>query len=634
MKKIYIALGISMALCHTSCSDFFDQVPTDRLTYADLFETKASTEKALATVYTYIPDEFNQRFVASGNGQATSGAWTAGSDEAEYCWGFVGTQAINNNTLTPTTGMVNDFWKKYYRGISAAGQFIKGAPMCKELDPTLTEQWVTEARAVRAIYYFYLLRIFGPIPLLGEEPVPVDAPVEAVQLPRNTVEQCVEYIVSEFDKVLASGKLADKVKGYDYGRVDNGIVMAFKAEVLQYAASNLYNGSNPFFANLQNPDGTKLFPQDASEATIKAKWRKAADASKAFIDKFVPTTYDLHKLYTNGVFDAYKSYREVVRGDNMDGNKEMIFYRIGNSASTMQYDRTPYHYGAPSGDYRASGALGASQQMVDAYFMANGKSPVSGYNGGQPVINQESGYQDAGFTEEAYMDPATGEMMAPKGVLKAWVNREPRFYADITFSGQKWLNTREGDFYTNFEFDGNSGKNVGKNDYCPTGFSVRKSAPLGPWGNGGRVCILLRLAQVYLNYAEALNECEPSNSDIVKYLNLIRERAGIPTYGSGAGQIPVPAGQEAMREAIRKERRVELAFENSRYFDVRRWGIAEQTENTPLYGMNVNANGNDYYKRTLIENRIFEKKLYFFPIPQDDINIDKQLVQNPGWNAD
>ena len=94
------------------------------------------------------------------------------------------------------------------------------------------------------------------------------------------------------------------------------------------------------------------------------------------------------------------------------------------------------------------------------------------------------------------------------------------------------------------------------------------------------------------------------------------------------------SSQSEMREAIRAERRVELAFESSRYFDVRRWGIAEETENIPLYGMYVNGNGNDFYKRTWFENRIFEKKMYFFPIPQGDLDIDKELVQNPGWNAD
>lgn len=633
MKK-YIIFALSAALSLASCSDFFDQMPTDRMTYKDLFENKASTEKALATVYSYIPDEFRQRFASQDNG--TSGAWTAGSDEAEYYWSFPASQLINNNTVTPKTSMVEAYWKKYYAGISAASQFIEGAPACKDMEANLLAQWIEEARAVRAMYYFYLFRIYGPIPILKETPINVDAPLAEVQLPRNTVEECVDYIVSEFDKVLNSQCLPDKSAEKNAGRIDNAIVMAFRAEVLQFAASDLFNGKNSFYSALENRDGTKLFPTDTSDATIRNKWEKAAKASKAFIDKFVPADFDLHRVYVGGKINAYQSYRDAVMVEDFSSNKEMIFYRIGTSASLMQYDRTPRHSGAPSSNYRASGGLGASQQIVDAYFMANGKCPMLGYesDGITPIINDDSGYKaiyESEFTGEIYYDPNTGIELAPKGILKAWANREPRFYADITFNGQKWLNLEEGAFFTDFTYDGNSGAHNG--EYPPTGYSVRKNAPKGAWSSGNTICVLLRLAQVYLNYAEALNEYDPFNTEILLYLNLIRERAGIPTYGTGAGQLPIPATQEEMRKAIRAERRVELAFENSRYFDVRRWCIAESTENMPLVGMNVNKNGNDFYKRTWRENRIFEKKMYLLPIPQKDIDIDAELVQNTGWST-
>jgi len=136
---------------------------------------------------------------------------------------------------------------------------------------------------------------------------------------------------------------------------------------------------------------------------------------------------------------------------------------------------------------------------------------------------------------------------------------------------------------------------------------------------------------VYLNYAEALNEYSPGNPDILKYINLIRERAGIPQYGAGANPLPVPADQNAMRAAIRAERTVELMFENTRYFDVRRWNIAQETQNKPIYGMNINADGSAFYARTKIEDRVFDNRLYFFPIPQKEISIDAQLIQNPGF---
>ena len=138
----------------------------------------------------------------------------------------------------------------------------------------------------------------------------------------------------------------------------------------------------------------------------------------------------------------------------------------------------------------------------------------------------------------------------------------------------------------------------------------------------------MRYAVVLLNYVEALNEYDPGNPDIETYLNLIRERGGLGPVQSGLSQ-------ELMREQIRLERRIELCFEQLRYFDTRRWLIAEQTDGGPFYGMNVDA-GNSFtdeafYEKTVFETRVFRPEFYLFPIPQSEINRDPQIVQNPGW---
>jgi hypothetical protein len=152
--------------------------------------------------------------------------------------------------------------------------------------------------------------------------------------------------------------------------------------------------------------------------------------------------------------------------------------------------------------------------------------------------------------------------------------------------------------------------------------------------------IAYRLGEAYLNYAEALNESNPGHSDIVKYVNLIRERAGIPTYGPGAEQIATPVSKEEMREAIHRERRVELNCESViRYFDLRRWKNAEAHLNGDLYGMNWygtelsddESNPNAYFKRVKTSKRVFSKKNYWFPVPQSEIDKNPNLVQNPFW---
>ena len=135
---------------------------------------------------------------------------------------------------------------------------------------------------------------------------------------------------------------------------------------------------------------------------------------------------------------------------------------------------------------------------------------------------------------------------------------------------------------------------------------------------------MFRYAEVLLNYAEALNECDPGNAEIRTYLNQVRERAGLPGVASGLSQ-------NQMRQAIRHERRVELCGEHLRYYDTRRWLIAEQVEAGPFYGMNVDGDGNSFFNRVVFETRVFRKEFYLFPIPQSEINKDKNIVQNPGW---
>lgn len=651
MKKSYksILAGILLLFGANSCSDYLDQVPSDILSLERVFETRESSMKYLSSVYTFMPDEFEQRWTASGSSsQGTSGAWIAGCDEAEYVWDFVGSQTINNGSLTPETGFVYTYWEKWYRGIRTATLFIDNLHLCTTLRPGDFEQWTAEARAARAIYYYYLLRTFGPIPLI-KEPMSEQTNLAELQLPRNSVEEVVEYILTELDEAMKNGLIHNIKLGNPgssdkgLGHIDQAIAKTFKIQTRMLAASHLFNGSNTYFSDLANPDGTKLFPTYTDDQK-KALWAAAAKEAKEFIQTFVGNGYDLTRKFTSdGKLDPYLSYREAIRGYRSEltsfgsgvggattSAAEMIWFRERTNASTQQYERTPKHFGM--NDYvRCSGGMAATQEIVDSYFMANGLKPITGYESDNktPKINKASGYVDEGFSTEDYKDPVTGRVFAPKGVHKSWTNREPRFYADITFDGQKWLYTGQGDVFTGLQKNGNSGIGSGNsNDYAKTGYIVRKSAPLDNWGSSDRVCIMIRLAQIYLDYAEALQESNPGDPDILKYVNLIRERAGIPQYGSGAGQIPVPAD---MRQAIRDERRVELAFENSRYFDVRRWGIAEQFENKPIHGMNINENGDKFFVRTEVEARVFTKKNYFFPIPNKDININKNLVQNKGW---
>lgn len=588
---------------------FLDQVPDDRLTTDKIFKTRENTLNYLSGVYSRVPDESYDRFVGDRN----CGPWTAASDEAKYTWSFVGSNFFNLGTTVPTQGYFSGPWSRFYQGIRDASYFMKNVDMCPELTADQITQYKAEARAIRAMYYYYLIRMFGPVVLAGDEPIAPDASFESIQLPRNTMDECVEYIVNELDKAAGDLKFITRsvynnANAHEYGRVTKGIALAFKAQTLLLAASPLFNG-NTDYAALKNPNGTQLISQNADAG----KWKRAADAYKAFLTQFVPTVYDLYKENdAQGSFSPYLSCRNVML---TNWNSEWIWGRPSAGISVMQYARTPYHSGSAN-EIKGGGGLGVTQTMVDAYFMANGL----------PITHAASGYVNAGFSQFK----APGDV-ADRSTFNQWVNREPRFYVGVTYDGSHWLNNSfSGDIITSTQFSGNSGKKSAGSDFSPTGYIVRKNMSTGRWADDSRHMVLMRLAQVYLDYAEALNESEPGNADILKYLNLIRERAGVPQYGTST-DLAIPATQDAMRQAIRMERRVELAFECVRYFDTRRWKIAEQTDAGAFYGLNIDLDGAGFYTQKMFETRVFNKKHYLFPIPQGELDKDKQLVQNTGW---
>jgi hypothetical protein len=606
MKKIKYIIGLCLlVLAIGSCKKYLSQVPDDVLTIDKIFASRSTTLGFLANIYSAIPDELEQRFI----GQDDAGPWTASADEAKYNWDFNYSNNMNTGTWSNTDGGVSVFWQNYYKAIRNATYFIQNIDKATvEIKADDKKTYKAEARALRAIYYFYLLRTYGPVPLLGNKILDFTAPVNDLQLSRGTFDQGIDFVVSQLDSAYTdvNGQFTDNNASSNYGRITQGVCKAYKVEALLLKASPLFNG-NTEYASLKNHDGTVLI----SQTRDAAKWTAAAAAGKAFIDEFVPSAYQLYKENDADPFmAAYKSCRNVV---TTDWNQEWIFAR-SNSGNLAQYDRTPRHVGAPYTDqgFQGAGSLGVTQTQVDAYFMANGHS----------INDAASGYVSSGFSDfKAPFDNTT------RSTYNQWINREPRFYVGVTYNNSLWLNQNNGsNVVTNFFFNGNSGRSQSTSDVSPTGYVVRKNVTSS---NNNRGALLLRLANIYLDYAEALNESDPGNADIAKYINLIRDRAGVPQYGSTG--LPIPAGQDAMRTAIWKERRVELAFENVRYFDTRRWKIAETTDAGAFYGMDMTKSDNTFYNKTLLETRVFKKRDYLFPIPNNEILKDPNLVQNPGW---
>lgn len=229
------------------------------------------------------------------------------------------------------------------------------------------------------------------------------------------------------------------------------------------------------------------------------------------------------------------------------------------------------------------------------------------------------------ITRQSSAEPGSDQAQIFIRGLGIWVNRSPLILMDGVERDLNNINTQK-------VADGKS--KGGAELYTVTGYLLKKFMEEGEVNIIQRrftlkTWIYFRLGEQYLNYAEALNEAQGPVADVYKYTNPIRERSRIPNLPPGG------LSKDEMRERIRHERQIELSFETHRYFDTRRWKIAEQTNNAKLYGMNISIGDSlqddRFYQRTYIKSRVFNKtKDYLFPITQNEINKTPGLVQNPG----
>lgn len=264
--------------------------------------------------------------------------------------------------------------------------------------------------------------------------------------------------------------------------------------------------------------------------------------------------------------------------------------------------------------------------------IANGPNGYGGWGGNLPLQNLVDDYEmDNGLP---ITDPASG--YDPND---PYTNRDKRFYATILYNGAAYRGNAVETFIPSGKDsrDGPENWNTSKTGYYLKKF-MNDAYPLqNPWGFAGfQPWIYLRYAEVLLNFAEAANEAYgpdavPSGSTLSARdaVNQVRTRPSVdmPPLAMGLSQAQ-------MRDAIRYERRVEFAFEEHRFYDVRRWQIADQTENEPAEGISVTANGNGYtYTKTIaLDGRRFDTKHYWLPIPRSEIQAsNNQLQQNPNY---
>ena len=570
MKKINILLSSSIAvLLLSSCNPILDREMILTMTEKQALESYDVAQKRVNGLYTYLPNGFSP----------VGGAMmAAASDEAEYSVASSSVHMFNNGSWNPLNNPDN-VWTYYYQGIRQATLFLETADQINmeryKLDPQNQADYeMRMANIERWKYEARFLRAYFYSELVkryGGVPLAnelMDMDTDYRNIPRNTLQECIDFIVDECGQVAPH--LPAVYQASDMGRVTRGAALALKSRVLLYAASELFN--NPVWA--QGYERKDLISLSGTDR--QTRWENAAKAAGEV-------------LWGADVAEA---------GYKLSGNYQSLFRSFSDNEIVLVrrngYDNSFEKSNYPIGADQATGGTAPSGNLVDAYETTGGRT----------------------FT---WKDPSMA--------ARPYENRDPRFAATImpnnsTFQGRPvecWEGGADG---------------PDKNNASRTGYYLLKyvdpELKLLQGQSAIHSWIIIRLGEIYLNYAEAMNEAYGPDAKGIygksarEAVNEVRGRVGMPDV--------VADSKEEMREKIRHERRVELAFEDHRFWDVRRWMTAPDDLNAPLKGVKVTRlSYNSFeYQSVEVESRSFKRSMSFYPIPQNELNITG-WPQNPLW---
>lgn len=532
---------LSLLMGGLASCDVLDVEPLDSCTESTVFENSGMIEAYVTKNYTLPRNGWGQaalRFVC---------------DESMNNFSWWSSWNINKGEMTPDQLGGLNIWNDYYSYIKNCNKFFETANM-DVVDEPLRTLLIGEMTFFRAYYYMELVNRFGGVPLVTKT---FELDDTDMMLPRNSYEECVDFILKEFQK--AADMLPERHYNADFGRVTKGAALAMKCRMELYAASPLWNTSDD-----------------------KTRWEAAA----ATAEQVMALGYYLDPDY-KGLFLNPKS-------------PEIIYERLYTNefGHWFDWENTPNGWSG----YSATCVL---QEMVDSYEMEDGTMP------------------DPSKYATATSDP--------------WLGRDPRFYASVVCDGQAFRNGTVDAWINEDGQTGGSDSEYGTDswNYSKTHYFIRKfmnESLLNIWSDkGSQPWIYCRLAEIYLNYAEAKFHCGDEET-ARKYVNLVRERA---RNGNPDILPDVTESGEALLKRIQHERKIELAFEEHRFFDVRRWKIAEETENGKVHGIQIirKQDGTKRYELYEVQERKFvAPNHYLLPIPSGERRKNDLLEQNPGYS--
>lgn len=600
MKKIYIlSLALFILMGISSC-DYLDVVPDERPTEEDAFRDKYAAERYLYSCYSFMPNERQASVVLYRQGENVSSTDNPTTD-------------ILRGNITAAAPGDYRFWSRMYGGFRRCYTFLANIDGVPHMEESVKAVYKAETHFLLAYYGFWLMKCYGPF-IIPEGLYDYNMP--ASDYPKRAkFDDCVDWILDELETAKAGMLESQAITAR--GRATKTIADALKSRVLLYAASPLFNGNTKFYANaLLDPETDEpLMPQTYDVD----KWKKALEAAEAAIRSAEdqghllyrgeasedlpypddPTEYSLRMTFID------RDNKEVIWQDS----RKEGYYDWQNGATPRDPDR-----GDPSWN-----SCGPSLETVHRFYTENGL----------PIEEDPAYYPKSQWYE---LDKYDGET-----TCKMHLKREPRFYAWISFHNG-WYELQRGNdsrIRTMFRNDDVHGSGTLTRNYSRTGYLSKKGVgPSFSTANGypHYAWPLIRLAELYLNAAEAAIETNDLEKG-KKYLNLVRERAGIPTVEKSWEGVAALT-QDKLRRIVRRERLIELYNENHYRWDLNRWLEAEGAMNHNPHGLNINGKTDeDFFQPIEIEMRwgFSSPANYLLPIETKELNVNSKMVQNPGY---
>ena len=607
MKHKYILLLIVSSVLFFSCDSFLDQAPTSEEDKEYIFEDYIRAQRYLDLLYYYMP----ARWTGDGKFGDYYGFLESATDMSEYSAASGATNRgfnVGNWRHASVASEVTTKWSASYKQIRRCWVTLENLDKFNNHPEGRKEIMTGEAYFFLAFYYNELLFRYGGVPIVTKALTLEDD----LKIPRASYEETLDFIIENIDK--AYELLPWKWTGDDVGRVSRAWCLALKSRVLLYAASPLNNPTND-----------------------KAKWQAAAEASRELIDYCKSSGH--HQLSTDwqNIF---------MRGYANQKNEIIVYKTTGNPTITFNSKLINGQQATPGTEFWGSGCNTPTQNFVDRF---------------EVIKFDEEG--NAVGTEKF-------DWNNPVHVANIYKNRDPRFYYTVLYNGRFWIKREIGVWR-----DGtNYGPDIDpKNqNFSRTGYYLRKFWPRSCFdkqNEGGAFLssFYIRLGEIYLNYAEAMNEAfgpytDGLNKDeqftAVDAINELRarlicpensaiggesdpfwyvkeereENPDFPVLANGMPPYPTNLSQADARERIRNERVVELCFEDHYFYDILRWKEGSKYIGGTIYGVDVVKTGETYtYTKKEVEQRQFdESRMYKYPIPKDDV-FSLGIEQNPGW---